>query len=128
MTEELQKKHRVIGIRHTLKAFKKEGLVEEDAVYPDEGVEDVQEQIAAAAVRWYKIGARRGAKVLVKAILDRKVRIQTGGRRPVLETSLDAIQWPKKRIRVRVGHQTIRRKLDGFELRLIEDLEFKEGN
>lgn len=123
--DEILKKHRVIGIRHSLKALKKEGLVEQDVLFPSEAVEDMREQIVDAALRWYKIGARRGARVLIKAILDGGVTVQKKGRRYILETDLDAIPWTKKRIKVRAGFRKISKELDGFELRTIEDLDFR---
>ena len=100
-TKDHDQKHRVIGIRHVLKVFKKEGLVESDSFYAQDGVEDVQDHIGDTALRWYKKGARRGALALMKAILrgEVAVRQQKGG--AVLETMSDTIPWPKKRIKVR---------------------------
>ncbi len=118
-------KHRVIGIRHALRVFKKEGLVESDSLYAQEGVEDVQDQISNTALRWYKKGARRGALVLMRAILRGDVAVRPSGSGTVLETMLDTIAWPKKRIRVRAGRKMITKDLAGFGLEVIKDLEFK---
>ncbi|MFZ0959884.1 MAG: hypothetical protein WAO35_03190 [Terriglobia bacterium] len=121
-------KHRVIGIRHVLRAFKKEGLVESDSLYAQEGVEDVQDQISNTALRWYKKGARRGALVLMGAILRGDVTVRQSKSGAVLETMLDTLPWPKKRIRVLAGRKKITKDLAGFGLEVVKDLEFKPEN
>lgn len=100
---DLGKKHRVIGVRHTLRQFKNVGLVEEDSLYPDEGVADVQGKMVSHAVTWYKIGARRGALRVLGAFLDGKmsVRKKADGSREII-ASVDDVHWRKK-LKVKVG-------------------------
>lgn len=124
MNDDTQK-HSVIGIRHVLKVFKKEGLVESDSFYSHEAVEDVQDQIGDTALRWYKKGARRGALALIKSILRGDVAVRQQGGGAVLETIFDTIPWPKKRIKVRAGRKKLTKDLNGFALRVVEDLGFK---
>ncbi|MBZ5554565.1 MAG: hypothetical protein LAO21_17750 [Acidobacteriia bacterium] len=124
MNKELRK-HRVIGIRSALKAFKKEGLLEHDTLYPDDAVEKTQEQLTRTALRWYKIGARRGARVVLAHFLKSKITVTVDGRHATLETELDALPWPKKTIRIRVGKRHLVRAVGKFELEVIKDLGFK---
>ena len=58
--EQTSKKHLVIGIRHTLKAFKDDGLLDDDTMYPDNAVDEIKDDMLRIACKWYKIGAKRG--------------------------------------------------------------------
>ena len=64
-----RKGHRVIGIRHALKACKKDGLVDDGHNFPEEAVEDVKDGMLKTAVRFCRIGVRRGAIEAIDAIL-----------------------------------------------------------
>ena len=80
-----KKGHRVIGIRHTLKQFKDAGLVEDEHHYPEEGVDDVQGRIVQTAIRFYKIGARRGAIEAHEAIISGDFDVdEKGGKRSIV--------------------------------------------
>jgi hypothetical protein len=70
--------HRVIGIRHTLRTLKNAGLVDEDSLYAGQALGDVQGEMMAVAERWYQVGARRGAREILKVILENDFDVQTG--------------------------------------------------
>ena len=69
MFDDIERKHRVIGIRHTLKKMKDSGLIDDEIYYPDEAVEELQDELVLKVKKWYKIGARRGILEFIKAIL-----------------------------------------------------------
>jgi hypothetical protein len=97
------KKHRVIGIRHVLRKFKKAGLVEKESQYADEAVADLQDEITKKAVEWYKVGAKRGAKQILGAFFsgDLKVRRKADGTAEIV-AKVDALTW-EKRLTVSTG-------------------------
>ncbi|NDU91420.1 MAG: hypothetical protein G3I10_02185 [Ferrovum sp.] len=124
--QDIGKKHRVIGIRHVLRRLKKAGLVEEESLYANEAVEDVQNRVLAKVLTWYKIGARRGALVVLDAILDGKltVRERRDGSREVIAKVKD-LRWRKK-LRVKVGKDSHTLKERTYSL-TTEELEFENG-
>ena len=97
-------KHRVIGIRHTLKKFKDEGLVEEESLYPADAIANVQDGLTRKAITWYKVGARRGAREVLDAILDGRLEVKhkSDGATEIV-ASVDTLEW-KKRLNVRIGN------------------------
>ena len=102
------KEHRVIGIQHVLKEMKNAGLVDDDSLYPNEAIDDVQDEIEKTALRWYKIGARRGASVMIDAFVDGKFEVtvekdQTGGELIGLVAHVDSVEWEKS-LTVSVGN------------------------
>lgn len=117
------KKHRVIGIRHALKTLKEAGLVEADAMFPSEAVDDVNTQILLTAKKWYQIGARRGAIEAIDAFLDGDFTIRTkNGEKQVVAHS-DGLEW-SRRLHVTIGNTKTdvpktHHKLD------LQDLEFE---
>lgn len=115
--------YRVIGIRHALKKFKSAGLVEQDSLYPQQAVQDVQSEILSAAKRWYKIGARRGALQTLEAFLDGdfEVRINKDGKREIIAKK-ESVLW-NKRLNVTVGGSKQQVQKRKYELTL-QDLEF----
>ncbi|CAB3804455.1 hypothetical protein LMG28614_06037 [Paraburkholderia ultramafica] len=124
VTKKLTKKHRVIGILHTLKQFKEAGLVEEDSMYAHEAVEDVQGEVLDTAERWYKIGAKRGAREVLKALLDGRLEIDdTGGELQVLATAMK-LEWTAA-LNVSVGAEKQRVSKKAYALTL-RDMEFDD--
>lgn len=93
---------RVIGIRHSLRAFKDAGLVEEKSLFPKEGVGDVRKRLVRTAAEWYQIGARRGVREALELILDGKIVIEKRGRIRELITYIDHVEW-ETRLRINVG-------------------------
>ena len=63
-----RKAHRVIGIRHTIKAFKEVGLVDDTVMYSKDAVADVQSAMMDVAQSGYEIGAKKGARLTLEAI------------------------------------------------------------
>src|SRR5258705_7971312 len=94
---------RVIGIRHTLRKLKQAGLVEQDSLFPEQAVRDVQDEVRAAAQRWYRIGAKRGALEVLEALLGGHLAVHTDkqGKREII-TSKSSLKWTKA-LNVRVG-------------------------
>ena len=117
--------HRVIGIRHTLRQFKKKGLIDEDDLYPREAVEDVQDRLEETAVRWYKKGCRRGAIVALEQILKSSIVVEKDGKRLSLSTDLSEIKWPIKTVKIRIGNKLRKVSLQGFALDIEDDLDFE---
>jgi hypothetical protein len=97
--------HRVIGIRHALKAFKGAGLIEKDSMFPTQAVSDVRAAALGIAENWYWIGAKRGASEIIEAFLDGKfeVRIDKKGKREVIAHTKKVL-W-EKRLTVTVGNR-----------------------
>ncbi len=117
--------HRVIGIRHTLRKLKNAGLVDEDSLYAGQAVGDVQGEMMAVAERWYQVGARRGAREILKAILDGDFEVQTGksGKREIV-ASVQVVTWIKS-LKVSVGNKKKRVPKRTYKLTL-KDLEFDD--
>lgn len=98
-------KHRVIGILHTLRTLKNEGLIDEDTLYPDDAVDDLATTLLRTASRWYEIGARRGAEEVIRAILAGKIKIhrEPDGTIRIKRTKTN-ITW-RRTLHVTVGNQ-----------------------
>jgi hypothetical protein len=96
--------HRVIGIRYTLKALKRAGLVESDSMFPMQAVDDVRAAALGIAENWYWIGAKRGALEIIEAFLDGnfEIGIDKKGKREVI-ASTKKVLW-EKRLSVTVGN------------------------
>ena len=116
-------RHRVIGIRHTLKQLKKAGLVEEEREYPQQAVEDIQSEVLSVAQRWYGVGAKRGALEMLEAFLDGQFEVHTSksGKREVI-ASTESVTWTK-RLNVTVGNKKQQVAEHAYELTL-KDLGF----
>ena len=114
---------RVIGIRHALKQLKKVGLVEQDTLYPKDAVQNVQTEVLAVAERWYKVGAKRGALVIVEAFLDGRLEVQIGknGNREIVARENSITR--RKKLNVTVGNNKQKVPEQMYELTLRE-LEF----
>lgn len=121
---DITKMHRVIGIRHTLKKFKEAGLVEEDSMFADHAAEDVQDEMLKVAKRWYKIGAKRGAREVLEALLDGSLEIvDNDGKREVL-AHVSKLEWAiALKVSVGADKQTVQKKSYVLTLR---DMEFDE--
>jgi hypothetical protein len=97
--------HRVIGIRHVLRAFKGVGLVENDSMYAAQAIGDVTAEALAIAKNWYRIGAKRGALEIIETFLDGKfeIHIDKKGRREVIAHTKKVL-W-EKRLKITVGNR-----------------------
>lgn len=105
---DILKKHRVIGIRHALRQLKDAGLVDDESLYPDEAVADVQGELLSTARSWYKIGSRRGGLEVLEAFLngDFEVLANPDGTKEIVAHTR-AVRWTKG-LKVRVGSRTRR--------------------
>jgi hypothetical protein len=100
-------KHRVIGIRHTLKEFKNRGMIDEDVMYAKDAAEKTQELILEKSVRWHKIGFKRGAIEALNAILDGDLYVERnidGEIEIYAKKSFKALTWNGNLI-VRLGEK-----------------------
>ncbi len=124
LDEKERQKHRIIGIRYTLKPLKQKGLVEDDTMYPNEAVEEVQDEMLRLAQRWYRIGARRGATQVLDALLQGHfyVREDNDGNLEVI-AKRKQVSW-ERGLRVRVGHKKNRISKRRYTIR-IEELGFE---
>ncbi len=96
-------KHRVIGVRHALKAFKDEGLIDDDTFYPKEAVDEISDKILLVARRWYIVGAKRGALEVLEAIINGDITVrETGSNNHQLTAHVENINWTKA-LNVSVG-------------------------
>ena len=118
------KKHRVIGIRHTLKAFKDDGLLDDDTMYPDEAVDEIKDDMLRIARKWYKIGAKRGSLETLAAFLDGKFEItkKKNGKVEII-ANIDDLSW-KRGLNVTVGNEKKHIDSCSYRLRIKKDLEF----
>jgi hypothetical protein len=103
--------------------MKDAGLVENDRRYPNKAVADIKDEIEATAVRWYKIGAKRGALVVLEAILNGEFVIESDKDGNLeISTRLNEIFW-RKPLNVTVGNE--KRKVSKRKYKLtLKDLEF----
>jgi hypothetical protein len=122
-TPDKLKEHRVIGIRHALKRLKKAGLIEEEILFPDDAVDNLQNEILSVAKKWYKIGAKRGALETLEAFLDRKFAVRTSkaGKTEIIAHT-NSLKW-KRRLSVTVGNDKREIPKDCYKLTL-QDLVF----
>lgn len=121
--EDKLQEHRVIGIRHTLKAFKDDGLLDDDTFYPEEAADKIKDEILITARKWYRIGARRGARKTLDAFLngDFEVNKNKKGELEII-ANIDELSW-KRGLNVTVGKQKKRIKKRKYKL-TIKDLDF----
>ena len=122
---DLGKQHRVIGIRHVLRKMKDAGLVEEETLYADQAVADVQTDLLRKAGAWYNVGARRGALEVLDALLDGRIELKRNkdGSKEVV-ANVGAITW-KKRLNVIVGTRKIAVPSRTYKLNVKDDLDFE---
>ncbi len=111
---------RIIGIRHALKRLKGHDLVEEDTYYPDDAVDDIQSLIAEVGRRWYLIGARRGAKIILAEALAGRLAIEASAAGVDIEATRGRIPWPQSEIRVRCGREKRAVSMKSSFLELVE--------
>jgi hypothetical protein len=116
--------HRVIGIRHALKKFKEAGLVEDDHMFPHQAGEDVQGEVLDAAARWYKIGAKRGAREVLEALLDGRLEISQKNGEPQVLAHASMLEWSSA-LNVSVGAEKLRVSKQAYALTL-RDMEFDD--
>jgi hypothetical protein len=122
--ENKQKQHRVIGIRHALKAFKGDGLIDDDTFYPYEAVDEIKDEILIKSRKWYKIGAKRGALELLDSIINGDFEVKKGkdGKIEVI-AHVDEVAWNRS-LNVKVGDNKKKIKKKQYRLK-IEDLGFE---
>lgn len=118
MTEDTNKlrEHRIIGIRHTLKTFKGDGLIDDETYYPNDAVDEVKDGIVEKSQKWYKIGARRGALEALEAIIQGgiKVKKKKDGTYELI-AYVDALEWERE-LKVKVGNQKKKIKKKKYKL------------
>lgn len=122
--EKSLQQHRVIGIRHTLKAFKDDGLIDDDTMYPDDAVDEIKDEILLIARKWYKIGAKRGSLETLDAFLEGKFEIGKTKRGKVeIIANIDELSW-KRGLNVTVGGE--KKHIDSctHKIRIKKDLQF----
>lgn len=117
-------RHRVIGIRYTLKQLKKAGLVEQDTFYPGDAVQNVQSELLSVAERWYRVGAKRGALEILEAFLNGDLEIHTSknGKCEIVANK-KSVTWSKK-LKVKAGNTKKEIARRTYEL-TVKDLGFK---
>ena len=117
-------KHRIIGIRHTLRTLKDAGLIEEETFYPDEAISDLHDEILSVARTWYKVGAKRGATEIIKELLNGnlEVKINSDGSRQILANT-ENISW-ERGLNVSVGSSKKKVKRKKYKLSYTNDLGF----
>lgn len=119
MADELEKllgKHRVIGIKHTLKAFKNDGLIDEEVNYPDDAVDEIKDSIIEKSKKWYRIGARRGALEALEAIIQGNIQVKKKKDGTYeLTAYIDALEWERD-LRVKVGDEQKKIKRQKYKL------------
>lgn len=116
----------VIGIRHTLKVLKEQGLIEEATLYPDEAVSDLNNQILHVAKQWYKIGAKRGADEIIEEFLNGnlEVVVKSDGSREVIRYT-EEVSWTRT-LKVTVGNSQKEVKQQKYRLSYDDDLGFSK--
>jgi hypothetical protein len=119
------KKHRVIGIRYTLRSLKDAGLIEEDSSYPDEALSDLHDEILSVARTWYKVGAKRGATEIFNEFLsgNLEVKIKPDGSREIIANT-GKLSWERV-LNVSVGNSKKKIKSKTYKLSYTDDLGFK---
>jgi hypothetical protein len=117
--------HRVIGIRHALKAFKDDGLLDDDTFYPDDAVDEIKDDMLRIARKWYRIGARRGALELLEAFLngDFEIRTKKNGGIEIVANK-DAVSWHRG-LNVTVGNEKRHLERRKYSLKIKNDLGFE---
>jgi hypothetical protein len=119
------KEQRVIGIRHTLKEFKNEGLVDSDTCYPVDAVDNVKDKATLTAKRAYWLGARRGAIVVIDAFLNEDMVIEKDNSGNLEVTAnIDKLNW-EKAVNVTFGSNKIRVEKNKYRLDVKKHLGFK---
>jgi hypothetical protein len=118
------KKHRIIGIRHTLKKLKDNGLVEDGTNYPDIAVSNIKDELSRKSIKWYQIGYKRGAKEVLDRLLNQKILVKYDKNGDLfLETKLKKITWTKK-LKIKTGKAIRTLPAQKFKIE-IRDLDFK---
>ncbi len=121
----MDKKHRVIGIRHTLRKFKDEGLVDNSTNYPIDAVDDVKDEAALTAKKAYWIGARRGALEVIEAFLNGDFVLgQDKNGNPEITANISALKWDKS-VSVTFGNNNITVPKAKYQLDIKKNLDFK---
>jgi hypothetical protein len=117
--------YRVIGIRHVLKKLKDRGQVERDTFYADEAADDIDRKLTKTALRWYKVGAVRGALVTLEEIRNGTIVLKSGSAKQ-LTTKLSKLPWPKKKLNVKIGKRIVPVSLKQFKIKIVDDLGFSK--
>jgi hypothetical protein len=120
--EKKLEKHRVIGIRHALKAFKDDGLLDDDTFYPDDAVNEIKDDMLQLARKWYRIGARRGALETLGAFLigDIEIRKNKKGGIEIIANKTD-LSW-RRGLNVTIGAEKKHIKRHKYKLGMKSDL------
>lgn len=123
--EKKLEEHRVIGIRHALKAFKDDGLLDDDTFYPDDAVNEIKDDMLRLARKWYRIGARRGALETIEAFLNGDLEIKRKKRGGIeIIANKAELSWSRG-LNVTVGAEKKRIKKRKYKLEIKKDLGFE---
>ena len=116
--------HRVIGIRHALKAFKDDGLLDDDTFYPDDAVDEIKDDMLRLARKWYRIGARRGALEILESFLNGDLEMRKKKQGIEIIANKSELSW-KRGLNVTVGTEKKRIKKRKYRLQVKRDLDFE---
>lgn len=119
MVEKLEKileQHRVIGIKHTLKAFKNDGLIDDEINYPDDAVNEIKDSIVEKSKKWYRIGAKRGALEALEAIIQGNIKVKKNKDGTYeLTAYIDSLEWERE-LKVTVGDEQKKVKRQKYKI------------
>ena len=116
------KEHRVIGIRHTLKAFKDDGLLDDDTFYPDDAVNEIKDDMLRLAQKWYRIGARRGALETLGGFLSGEMEIRKKKKGGIeIIANKNYLSW-RRGLNVTIGAEEKHIKRHKYKLGMKSDL------
>lgn len=110
---EAEYKAMVTGIRSMLKVLKEFGLISQSTHFKSIAEKELRESIKEAALRWYKVGGRRGIRLTLQHVLDGKICVGSKAGKPYF-SKLDKIDWCVKRLRVSIGDSEEIVSFDGF--------------
>jgi hypothetical protein len=123
--EKKLEEHRVIGIRHALRAFKEDGLLDDDTYYPDDAVNEIKDDMLRLARQWYKIGARRGALATLEALEKGDIEItKTKNGEIEIVANKSELSWSRS-LNVTVGTEKKQVSIRKYKLRMKNDLGFE---
>ncbi|MCL1088177.1 hypothetical protein L2744_00825 [Shewanella profunda] len=86
-------KHRVIGIRHALRAFKDDGLIDEKINFPKDASDEVKRLIIETALKFYELGAEVGVYKTLNYIGDEKFQTYKRNGQRYITANVKSIQW-----------------------------------
>lgn len=91
--DKISEKHRVIGIRHALKAFKDDGLISDKINFPKDATDEVKKLIIETALKFYELGAEVGVDKTLNYISDEKFETYKRNGKRFIKANVNAVQW-----------------------------------